>query len=315
MTRYYAHADGTASTTKPASTETDHTGYVYDPNNPVPTVGGSNLDMPCGPLDQAEIDQRADVLLFQTPVVDEAVFLTGPLFANLYVGSDAVDTDFMVRISDVYPTGEVRLIQDSAVRMRWREGGLTPVYMTPNTVYEVTASLWNTSYAIAPGHALRFAVTSSNYPRFSANPNNGELLIQNSTHSPINVANNILYHSEQYPSNFILPIVQKSQLPELHDIKRQFQKAYPQIDLDELMKSKLFFLYSLFYFFYRLCMTTMYYTTIVDVSCTTTNTTTNTLQSIQTSSTSWCRASAEPSSLPSKPPGYKISMLCMYEYY
>jgi hypothetical protein len=143
-----------------------------------------------------------------------------------------------VRISDVYPTGEVRLIQDSAVRMRWREGGLTPVYMQPDQVYEVTASLWNTSYAIAPGHALRFAVTSSNYPRFSANPNNGELLIQNSTNDPLIVANNVLYHSAQYPSHFVLPIVEKSQLPQLHDIKLQFQKAYPDVDVDTLLRGK-----------------------------------------------------------------------------
>ena len=141
-----------------------------------------------------------------------------------------------VKISDVYPTGEIRLIQDSAVRMRWREGGLTPVLMETGKVYEVTASLWNTSYVIAPGHALRFAVTSSNYPRFSANPNNGLLLIQNSTDSPINVANNVLYHSAKYPSNFVLPVVKKMQLPQLHDIKGEFKKAYPQVDLDALLK-------------------------------------------------------------------------------
>ena len=143
-----------------------------------------------------------------------------------------------MRISDVYPTGEVRLIQDSAVRMRWREGGLTPVYMTPEGVYEVTASLWNTSYVIAPGHALRFAVSSSNYPRFSVNPNDGKLLIEDQNNTQLIVANNRLYHSAQYPSNFVLPVVQKAQLPELHDIKLQFQKAYPQVDLDELIKSK-----------------------------------------------------------------------------
>eukprot|EP01032_Pedospumella_encystans_P010476 gene10476-12239_t len=232
MTHYYAHADGTATLTKPTASEKECTSYVYDPSDPVPTVGGSNLHPPCGPLDQVDIDKRSDVLLFQTPVQDKPIFMTGPLFANLFVGSDAVDTDFMVRISDVYPTGEVRLIQDSAVRMRWREGGLTPVMMKPNEVYEVTASLWNTSYAIAPGHALRFAVTSSNYPRFSANPNSGKLLVQNGTENVPVVANNILYHSSQYPSSFVLPVVQKHQLPELHNIKLQFQKAYPHFDTD-----------------------------------------------------------------------------------
>ena len=64
-------------------------------------------------------------------------------------------------MSDVYPTGEARLIQDSAVRMRWREGGLEPVMMEKDRVYEVTASLWNTSYVIAPGHQLRLVSCNS----------------------------------------------------------------------------------------------------------------------------------------------------------
>ena len=96
MTRFYAHADGTATTSKPDTAESASTGYVYDPKDPVPTVGGSNLDMPCGPLDQVDIDKRADVLVYQTPVMEDAMFMTGPLFANLFVGSDAIDTDFMV---------------------------------------------------------------------------------------------------------------------------------------------------------------------------------------------------------------------------
>merc|ERR1712000_174159 len=100
----------------------------------------------------------------------------GPLFATLFVTSDAVDTDFMVKVSDLYPTGEAILIQDSAVRMRWREGTLSPVYMTKGEVYEVTLSLWNTSWAVAPGHALRISIQSSNNPRFSVNPQNGLLL-------------------------------------------------------------------------------------------------------------------------------------------
>jgi putative CocE/NonD family hydrolase len=122
MTKYFAHSDGSATTIPPQrgnpSDSREFTSYVYDPSNPVPTVGGSNLDMPCGPLDQAEIDTRSDVLIFQTPVFDTLLAMTGPIFADLYVGSDCIDTDFVVRMSDVYPTGEVRLIQDSNFRMR-----------------------------------------------------------------------------------------------------------------------------------------------------------------------------------------------------
>jgi predicted acyl esterase len=258
MTDYYFHSDKSMSTSAPTE-EGDKSAYVYDPANPVPTVGGNNLvcllicrlcyvcvlnlslnfmqDMPCGPLDQAEIDQRSDVLTFETPALAEALPLTGPLDVTLFVGSDAVDTDFMVRLSDVYPTGEVRLIQDSAIRMRWREGGQEPVYMSGDSsaVYEVTGSLWNTSYVLAPGHSVRVAVTSSNYPRFSANPNNGKLL-RNPDQEPIIVANNILHHSAQYPSRISLPVVDMGQLPKLDDIKMEFRKALPNLDPDEILK-------------------------------------------------------------------------------
>jgi uncharacterized protein len=105
MTKFFLHADGTASTSSQADGEgPESTTYTYDPANPVPTVGGNNLDMPCGPLDQAEVDQRADVLTFQTPAMDTPLYLTGPLFANLFVGSDAVDTDFMVRLCALHLT-------------------------------------------------------------------------------------------------------------------------------------------------------------------------------------------------------------------
>jgi len=233
MTKFYLHSDGSASTSAPSG-GAESTTYVYDPANPVPTVGGNNLDMPCGPLDQAEVDARSDVLKYETEVLSEPLAMTGPLFATLYVSSDAIDTDFMVKMSDVYPTGEARLIQDSAVRMRWREGGLEPVFMEAGEVYEVTASLWNTSYVIAPGHKLRLTVTSSNSPRFSVNRNNG-VLLRHADPGPIIVANNVLYHSEKYPSHFSLPIVSLDQLPIVQDIKAEFEKAYPQVDADQFM--------------------------------------------------------------------------------
>jgi uncharacterized protein len=196
-------------------------------------------DMPCGPLDQAEIDTRADVLTFQTPPLSAALPLTGPLDVTLFVGSDAIDTDFMVRMSDVYPTGEVRLIQDSAIRMRWREGGQEPVYMSGDSaaVYEVTGSLWNTSYVLAPGHSVRVAVTSSNYPRFSANPNNGKLL-KDLDQGPLLVANNILHHSAQHPSRISLPVVDMGQLPKLDDIKSEFRTALPDMDPDAVLRGE-----------------------------------------------------------------------------
>ncbi len=177
------------------------------------------------------------MLVFQTAIMTEELALTGPINGHLYVSSDAIDTDFMVRISDVYPTGEARLIQDSAVRMRWRNGGTTPDYMQgADKVYPAFISLWNTSYVVAPGHSLRFAISSSNYPRFSINPNNG-LLLADPLYPGTNVtAFNTVHHSEFYPSYIDLPVVSKRQLPQIHGIKSEFETSYPHVDYDSAIE-------------------------------------------------------------------------------
>lgn len=235
---YYFHSDKTLSTSRPTNIKDGATSsYVYDPSNPLPTNGGNNLppdiggDIACGPLDQNVVEAgRTDLLTFTTEALSDALYLTGPLLATLYVESDAVDTDFMVKISDVYPTGEARLIQDNAVRMRWREATQTPVYMEKGNVYEVNVNLWNTSYVIAPGHKIRVAVTSSNNPRFSINPNNG-LLLSDASYPGANItATNVLHHSLTKASKITLPVVSKWQVPQRRLIE-DIGKGYPSCSM------------------------------------------------------------------------------------
>jgi putative CocE/NonD family hydrolase len=235
MEKWYLHADKTLSTTVPTE-GSSATSYVHDPANPLPTVGGNNLILTCGPQDQNEIDLRDDVITFDSKPFSTDYPMTGPLFATLFVSSDAIDTDFMVRISDIYPTGQVRLIQDNAIRMRWRDGGLEPHYMKKGEIYEVTMTLWNTSYILATGHALRVSISSSNYPRFDVNRNNGILLADRNSMDVNVTATNMIYHSEKYPSYISLPYVTKNQIPVTHDIKGEIQKAYPQIDMEKIIK-------------------------------------------------------------------------------
>lgn len=233
-TKLYLHGDGSASTTLPGSASASSS-FTFDPSNPVPSMGGNNLQLPCGPLDQAEIDKRSDVLTFQTAPYTEELPMTGALTATLFVSSSAIDTDFMVRLSDVYPTGEVRLLQDNGVRMRWREGGSTPVYMAKDEVYEVTLSLWNTSYVLAPGHALRVSLTSSNSPRFDVNRNNG-ILLKDRKETDVNItATNTVYHSNVRASYVTLPVVNKKQLPPLPGIMKMAKEAYPTVDWDAVV--------------------------------------------------------------------------------
>ena len=242
MMDYYLHADKSARLTPPQlSDRALSTSWVHEPSNPVPTLGGNNLcpdiggSIPCGPMDQTVADSRSDILVFETEILEEPLYLTGPLFATLYVSSDAIDTDFMVKVSDVYPTGEARLIQDNALRMRWREGGLNPVYMEKGEVYKIEINIWNTSFVIAPGHSLRFTVASSNWPRFSVNPNNGILLVDEKYPGENITATNSLFHSLKYPSKFSLPVVRQHQLPKVNVIK-EVQVAYPDITTDMTLK-------------------------------------------------------------------------------
>jgi len=239
---YFLHGDRSATTKRPATgDDLASTTYTVNPADPILTMGGNNLppdiggSIHCGPQDQSEVDKRSDVVVFETEVFADTFFMTGPIWATLYVSSDVVDTDFMVKVSDKYPTGEAILIQDSAFRMRWRENGLTPVYLTKEKVYEIKINLWNTSWAVAPGHALRFSIQSSNNPRFSVNPHNG-LLLNDPQYPGQNVtASNTIYHSAKYPSKISLPKVSKFQLPEVRVLK-EVQAAYPELSKEMIEK-------------------------------------------------------------------------------
>lgn len=227
-TAYYFQPDQSLSLSPPSDAIANTT-YKFDPANPVPTIGGNNLLLECGPLDQSPAENRSDVLVFTTAPLASAVAVTGPLIAHLYVSSDQIDTDFTVKLTDVYGDGSSHLIQDGIIRMRWRNDAVSaqPQLMTPGTVYGVDVSLWNTSYVFPAGHRIRVAISSSNYPRFSANPNNGLALNQT---GPQNIALNTLYHSQQYPSHITLPVVDLSQMPESHFLldKDYYMNRYQQ---------------------------------------------------------------------------------------
>ncbi|MHC4328452.1 MAG: CocE/NonD family hydrolase, partial [Planctomycetota bacterium] len=104
VTAFYFHLDRRLVRETPPD-GTKALSYRYDPNDPVPTVGGQNLLLPKGPMDQRKIESRPDVLLFTTDVLAEPVEVTGRIYAKLYVSSDRPDTDFTVKLTDVYPDG------------------------------------------------------------------------------------------------------------------------------------------------------------------------------------------------------------------
>jgi len=180
--------------------------YVYDPTNPVPTIGGQNLDLPGGPFDQTSIEGRSDVLLFTSDILIEPYEATGPIKARLFVSSNCIDTDFTVKLSDVYPDGKSMLITDGILRMRNRNGTDHWEFMQPGAVYEVEVDMWSTSYIWNTGHRIRVVVSSSNYPRFLANPNTQDPIDKNTTY---NLATNTLFIDSNHPSCIIFPEIEK----------------------------------------------------------------------------------------------------------
>lgn len=208
---WYFHQDGTMSTSAP--TGAGNTTYIYRPEDPVPTVGGNNLFGSCGPKDQTSVLDRPDVLVYTSDPMPAPYAITGPLQASLWVSGSTNDTDFTVKLMVVDANNESILIQDGIVRMRWREHLLEPTPMVPGTMYNVDVSLWNTSFVINTGNRIRVAVSSSNYPRFSVNPNNGLPLL---AHGANITAHNTLHVASDAPSHIVLPMVKLSDMPEFH---------------------------------------------------------------------------------------------------
>jgi uncharacterized protein len=214
-TKYFLHSQGAAnsaggngslSTKAPNSEPPDH--YVYDPANPVPTIGGplccDRAHLEPGARDQRPAETRADVLVYSTRAFPEDVEVTGPVNVELYVESTALDTDFTAKLVDVGPDGFARNLTDGIIRARYRDSREKAELLKPGQVYKVTIDLWSTSNVFLKGHALRLEISSSNFPRFDRNlntaesPESGQQFIS---------ATNVIFHDRKRPSALILPIV------------------------------------------------------------------------------------------------------------
>ena len=181
--------------------------YRYDPKNPVPTVGGQNLMLPGkGPMDQRKIPAREDYLRFETAALDRPIEVTGRVYADLWVETDAPDTDFMAKLVDVYPDGYEALVLDAPIRLRYRQGLDREVSCKPGEVMRVRIDLWSTSLVFNRGHRIAVHVSSSNDPRFDPNPNTGKRLRAD---SETRVARNRVHHDRAHPSRILLPIVRR----------------------------------------------------------------------------------------------------------
>jgi putative CocE/NonD family hydrolase len=202
------HGDGVLTPQAPEGERFD--AFAYDPFDPVPSNGGNvcctGNAVRGGALDQQEMEEREDILVYTTEPFEDGVEVTGAIDVTLYVSSDVKDTDFTVKIIDVYPDGTAYNLDETIQRVRYREGYEAPVFMEPGEVYEVKLGPMSTSNFFAPGHRIRIEVSSSNFPRFTRNLNTGGR-IWDETEGV--VAHNVVHHSPQYPSKIRLPIVRR----------------------------------------------------------------------------------------------------------
>jgi putative CocE/NonD family hydrolase len=201
--------DGVLASTPPASDAAD--AFTYDPMDPVMSYGGNvccqgNAVTP-GSMDQRVSENRPDILVYTSAPFTEGVEVSGPIVPTLYVSSDAKDTDFTVKVIDVYPDGRAYNLDESIQRMRYRNGYDEPlVWMEPGRVYEVTLQPLTTSNYFGPGHRLRIEVSSSNFPRFDRNLNTGG---NNYDEAEGVVAHNQVHHSTQHPSKITITVVKR----------------------------------------------------------------------------------------------------------
>lgn len=208
-TSYYLHADGVLSTSAP-SEEDAARAYDYDPKNPVPTLGGENLTIAYGPYDQRPVSTRPDVLSFSTPPLTAPLEATGNFAVELYISSDAPDTDFTAKLVDIYPPPDGReiLMLDSIQRVKYREGrdhAAPP--LKPGEMVRVKIDLGPISWIFNTNHRIGLQISSSNLPRFELNPNNGEEF-PGETPAP-RVAHNTVHMAKARPSALLLPVREK----------------------------------------------------------------------------------------------------------
>jgi hypothetical protein len=185
--------------------------FLYDPKNPVPTIGGAICCdpkvLPPGPLDQTPVERRNDVLVYTSQPLRDALEVTGPVRVVLYIATSANDTDFTAKLVDVQPDGRPLLICDGVQRLRYRLSLEKPVFVKRNAPYQINIDAGVTSYVFERGHHIRLEVSSSNFPKFDRNLNS---VRPNSDEAKLSKARQTVYHDRVYSSAIILPLIPKS---------------------------------------------------------------------------------------------------------
>ncbi|MBI1761199.1 MAG: CocE/NonD family hydrolase [Acidobacteria bacterium] len=198
-------SNGTLSAKLPAGAASDQ--YTYDPDRPVPSVGGNNCcgtPTLAGPKDQRIIISRKDILVYTSEPMIEPLAIAGPVKMKLFAATDGPDTDWVVKLIDVAPDGFAMNLCEGIIRARYRKGLDKIELLKPNEVYEYEIDLVGTANVFLSGHRLRVDITSSHFPQFDRNPNTGAPF---GTSAQVRIAKQTIFHAAGRASHIVLPVV------------------------------------------------------------------------------------------------------------
>ncbi len=215
---YYLHADGGLTETVPTE-EKSATKLRADPRHPNEIPGRA---FP-GARDARPFEKQAEVRTFTTERLTRPVEWTGKVKAELYVSSSAKDTDFIVRVCDVYPDGRSILLMDYVRRARYRDGYDKEVLIEPGEICKVAFDVGWTSQIFNVGHRIRITVASTGAPFYEPNPNTGEPLTIDFPTKTV-VATNAVHHERQHASRVIAPLYA------LDEERGQLERGRKQLD-------------------------------------------------------------------------------------
>jgi putative CocE/NonD family hydrolase len=200
--------DGVLDSTKPSDGPDDT--FVYDPKEPVPTLGGGlcclslGFYFPSGAQDQATQELRKDIVSYTSAPLAEDLPAMGHVAVKFWAKSSAPDTDFTAKLVDVYPNGFAHSLLDRIIRARFRQGSKSaPSLIEPGKAYEYEIDLGYNGTLLRKGHAIRLDLSSSNFPHLARNTNTGK---DPATDTAVNVATQTILHDAQHPAYLELTV-------------------------------------------------------------------------------------------------------------
>lgn len=172
--------------------------YVYDPRNPNPS---SNY----GFYDQRNVHQRWDVMVYQSDELDEDLAIAGIPQFILYAATTAPDTDWVIKLLDIYPDGRQMLVSMGVLRTKFRNSWTEPEWIESDVVNKYLIDLRPTCQNFAKGHRIGIAISSSAFPIIERHSNTKKLPSEATVSDFVEAIQQIFYGME-YPSHLQLPI-------------------------------------------------------------------------------------------------------------